>query len=1187
MSWTSWASLLFPTLLIAHTVLAWSFTQPNSARVKLIAPIVLLLLCVVASPILSGDSNSAYATGVKAVAALCIDLVAANHANMVLTGAAVVWLVRRAWQTLWKPVPELINILGVDVPDPPDVSLAGIRSDAATVNWTRYPANRPVEKFLIQVNGVVVGEVASNQESAIVVSGLKPNHFYNVRVIAVGHNNFQAGSRVIRLRTFTQDGRPGLGNSRLPANFQTDDHHGPSGGDHGDEHGGSRSSIPVIENAATQDSMPSPARDGSSGGTSGPRRNTVGRRHSPSTTSLDQAAPLREDANGTAEKSLPELTERFESIRKETEETAMLIAKEDGENRRLLDELEAEKLERKREQKKKEEQTEKLKREMNATDRTMRDTMQRRAQKEKVLKEKHKERAKYQDNMSKWDKDMEKMRVDQSNFEQQKKELEKERVSKEVCLQETNANLHKDCARLEAELKERRDQVRELEDERKRLPGGEDDLEWAEKDSEFRKEWHRRQRQLQEALLNEQRTYRRNEDQIRILNLQINHIPAANYGLYSQTNTSGLEFDNAAINHLKRRSRTSNSLSNVSLSSPLPAYSQIDPNITASTGFASARGLNAPPGFAPGPYMDLSTDMLPRLDEASIRASNAPLSPSATALLPSSILDDIDDDEPSPTSRFDPDPFIPPLSESPENAPQSPASSGRSLSMLSSPHGSSHNLPFPPFVNDTTDRGSLNGPASPVATESSTNKLGNLFSFQRSRAAKIADESGPMLGSLKHGQSQSFPRQTDDAEGLGNKRRISLSGTWNMFNRNSAGPDIMEGHVIGSRMFSARNLNPFSHSHRAASAIFSARDPSSPRPASIASNEFPRPSTDSSSIWGPPPHSDATSLKQSRIWSPDVPGAWSRNPSRRPSLHGSPSALKTTLASADDEILDEETMPNASQVGVIGSRLPASSKALGRLNPNAPAFIGSLFSKSKTDKDREREKEAGKDKDKKSKDKSKDKAKDAKDKSKSKDPIATTPDTATAPSIEIESPPDSRKSRDAFSINTQTSVSESRESLSLDMSFSNTTSDSTSTGVGGPSVKDENVVRKLFRKGSSGKFSLPGRLGGKDSSLFKKGPGSNASAANSDKGLGTLSLERTSIGDFDELADETASAGLRNYDSVTSSPSIGATSAKGGKDPKTPARWLSNFGKKARKEKESLDLERETSMSENGFAEAT
>lgn len=52
-------------------------------------------------------------------------------------------------------MPELISILGVDVPDPPDVSLAGIRPDAATLNWTRAPANRSVQKFLIQVNGVV------------------------------------------------------------------------------------------------------------------------------------------------------------------------------------------------------------------------------------------------------------------------------------------------------------------------------------------------------------------------------------------------------------------------------------------------------------------------------------------------------------------------------------------------------------------------------------------------------------------------------------------------------------------------------------------------------------------------------------------------------------------------------------------------------------------------------------------------------------------------------------------------------------------------------------------------------------------------------------------------------------------------------------------------------------------------
>lgn len=72
-----------------------------------------------------------------------------------LTHANFFRLMRRALQTLWKPVPELISILGVDVPDPPDVMLAGIGVDKATVNWARPHPNKPVQKFLIQVNGVV------------------------------------------------------------------------------------------------------------------------------------------------------------------------------------------------------------------------------------------------------------------------------------------------------------------------------------------------------------------------------------------------------------------------------------------------------------------------------------------------------------------------------------------------------------------------------------------------------------------------------------------------------------------------------------------------------------------------------------------------------------------------------------------------------------------------------------------------------------------------------------------------------------------------------------------------------------------------------------------------------------------------------------------------------------------------
>ncbi|KAK4181714.1 hypothetical protein QBC36DRAFT_40079 [Triangularia setosa] len=1183
MSWIiSWTSLI-PTLLILSASLAWWFTEPKNARINLIAAVGVVLFCWAVAPELSRDlSYSLYVSSFDSVTALHLDSFILRNANMLLVGAAVVWLVGRALQTLRKPVPELINTLGVDVPDPPDVSLAGIRADAATVNWTRPAPNRSVVKFLIQVNGVVVGEVAANQEPAIVVSGLKPDHFYNVRVIAVGSNNFQGGSRVIRLRTFARDGRPQLGNSRLPSNFTAEEPPATPHGESMDENGGARTAFPALEMATVTEGMASPARDGNANSGPGPRRNTVTRKHSPSTTSIDQST--REDLSAYAKKTLPELTEKFESIRKETEEVLAQIAKEEAENRKVWEELEAEKKEKKKEQKKKEEQTEKLKRDVNSTDRSMRNAMQRKGQREKTLKEKQSERAKYHENIAKWERGVGEMRRDRESFDQQRKELEEARDQKTEAFQGDNGELQAECTRLEQELKERRDQVRELEEARKKLPGGEDDSEWREKDAEMKREWHRRHRELSEILVFETKRSRGLDEQIRVLGMQLQAIPQPSYGLYTPPTASGLEFDNPTLTQLKRRSRNSNTMSNVSISSPLPAYSQIDPILSAPTGFASSRSLNAPPGFAPGPFMDLSADV-------DFRGSSAPLSPSATALLPSNILDDFDDDDdgPSPTAFHDPEPFLQSHRASPEQAPRSPASSDRALSILSSPHGSTSNLPFPPFSNEISERmvGTL---PSPTAAEPPPHRG---FFWQRSKTVKEeAEKEPPLLGSLKQGQSQSFPRQTDDPE-LANKRRISISGSWNVFNRNSVGPEITEGQATTNTHAFARSLNPFSR--RPTGSLFD-RDPSSPRPTSIASSDFPRPSTDSGSIWGPPLDASAMN-KNSRLWSPDN-APWSRNPSRRPSLHGSPSALKTTLASADDEILDDEEMlPNA-DVGVIGSRPPtqsakAASAALGRLNPNAPAFIGSLF-KSNPEKLKEKEvKEKAKaEKKKANKEKAAKKEKE-KDKEASTIPDTPHPQAAQNPIFEMDSPADSRKSRDGASVHTlhsSVSISESRDSLTLDRSFSNTPSEPASAGLSG-SFKDEGVVRKLFRKGSSSKFSLPGRLGGNSGKenaptsaggLFKKGPSSIASTAPSDRG--TID-PRSSIGDFEDLGDEAMGvlAGVlgKSYDgSVAGSPGLGPTSAaaKANKEGGTAAsRWLSSFGKKGKKtsaEKESLDLER-------------
>ena len=966
------------------------------------------------------------------------------------------------------------------------------------------------------------------------MSGLKPNHFYNVRIIAVGPNNHQTGSRLLRLRTFGEDGRPRLGTSRLPSGFEETARSKQADGSED-------SSRPVATFGTSQGPDPPPAatREGSAtGATPTARRNTGGRRHSPSVNSLDRP-PAQGEANGPSEAQMAELNQKYLGLRRETEEATAAIAKEEDETRRQLEELEMEKQERRKEQKKKEEQTEKLKKEQGMTDRVMRAAEKQKAQKEKQLKDKRAELTRLRDGMAKWEKGIADMRTEQDSYGKQKVKLAEDRDAKGGKLQDENAALKKDCADLETQLKEVRQTVKELEDARKGLPGHEEDAGWRESMVDLRKDWQRREISCRNELLAETRRQQQLDGWIHQLNqLRPLQQTGAGYGLYEQGNSSGFDFD-ASHGHLKRRSRNSVSLSNPAAPSPVQAYHGLDHAVSSAAFDASLTSV--PSGFVTGPFMGHSADGA-ESDPAALRTltADAPLSPSATDhLLPSGIFAD---DEPS---GFMPQSLgaamLPMHNASPDNDPQSPASSGRSASLLSSRQGSSNNLPYTQY-----EIGRPLGPLeSPRAAPGLpvTNRLGNLF---RHRATKGLDEGGPALGTLKAGQSQSFPRQTDDVDVAKAKR--GLASPW-PFNRNSAGPELLEGQASPAWRtgFSARNFLPFGS--KPAGSVLPERDPSSPRPASIASSDLPRPSTDSASIWGPPV--DSGLGKPSHLWPNN---GWSRNPSRRPSIHGSANALKTNLASADDEILNEAELQNPqvspSQVGVIGSRPPAAKKSLAKsLNPAAQPFKTIFRTKPDKEGSKEKERTRGKDKDR-SKDKGKGRGRDA------------PPETPQAPSIMVdESPSESRLSRDALSLHTQTDVSESRESLSMEHSISqvsHTTSEPGGNAAAGPKDPDS-AFRKLFRKDSTSKLSF--------SQKFKrsKGPGS---VTNSEKNLSTT--ERSSMGDGDEAGGEPGTG----FDSVTSSPSLGPAKFKDKPESKLKpsGSWFSI--KKKTKDKESLEMDR-------------
>ncbi|ROW07848.1 hypothetical protein VMCG_03505 [Cytospora schulzeri] len=735
MLWIPWTAIL-PILTLVFLFIAW-LIERKGAYVHITVGLCCIFIYAAAYvDIPDLTPNNLYMTAISHVDLDHLDRFTGENATMVLFSFAAIWLLRRAVQTLWKPVPELINILGVDVPDAPDVMLAYIGIDKATVNWARPHPSKPVQKFLIRVNGVVVGESPANQETAITVTGLKPSHFYNISVIAVGSNSFQAGSKNIRIRTHDPHGRPQLGNSRLPPNFEPEEQPSYTQGEHGDENGAPRSPVPGIETATIPDGGPALTREPSTAGSIS-RRNTIGRRHSPSMGSMDQKS-MRKDS--TSEAEVRELGERFQGIKQEIEDTVALIMKEEEDNKRLVDELEHEKQQKKAEQKKKEEQTEKLKKEMGTTERAMRSTVQRRGQLEKELKAKQAERSRYQENVNKMERQIQEWRKEKESFEEQKKTIEEDGKAKMATLRESNEKLQVECSQLETDLKSKREQVKVLEDERKKLPGGEDDEEWRQNNLEKRREWQRREREWNMKLYNESKRGKELDDSLNSIHAQLQQIPQAAFALYNQTqaNATGAEFDPSSQDQVKRRSHHSNSLSNVVMS-PTPQYAALEPP-PQHLGFSATR---PPPGFAPGPFLDFSMED-EDMDDDELRAlmAGAPLSPSAAALLPSNIFtddehEDDDEDEPSsPVSRpAATSPFPPMQTASPAQEPQSPTSA-RSGSLFSSPQGSQQHLPFPPFPsNDESERRSVNSgyfssPA-PAHGQPATQKLANLFSFQR------------------------------------------------------------------------------------------------------------------------------------------------------------------------------------------------------------------------------------------------------------------------------------------------------------------------------------------------------------------------------------------------------------------------------------------------------------------------
>ena len=961
-------------------------------------------------------------------------------------------------------------------------------------------------------------------EIAIAILDLIPGTVYDIRVLTLSAAGFQTPSQPLYVRT-----TPCSKND--PENL-------------------SESSVPTIRAfpantvaAAPVPSAPGVAREVSGGQPSG-RRPAAGRKHSTAGLGLEENSNTNPDESSRSlsedegESSFGQLQERFQKVQQDNEAAEAQIFQEQKDFEIAMKQLESRRDELKQSLKERDEVSSDLKKQVHKLESANRTAQSERSKKEKLLQQKENQRKKRRDETANWELQIATMVDEIHGIEMQQAAIEKRAASSVAELQQNVEVEHREIKGLEEDNKEKMAQIKALEEERKRLNEDEETDESREVD---RQEWEN-DRQWQERLYALNTTYTSLSNALSHAKIEFDllreRLTFLKHARQTNTNTAFTPLpplDMDAVRHGVKQRRTRHRSSLVSNSSS--AIGTL-PNLDA---FASPLVYNKPsdasPTFSPGTSFFSSTNGMTLMgrpdaittssDEVEALTGGAPMSPRADLLLPANLLgDESADDLPSedvgvgvhiPTRSSSAEGAMTRFTSSRQNtlphenqtqeATSPKSSSSRSASIFTSPHESISNLADIDHRSLHSAHVSINEVGSSVAGPSgSRNFVSGIFGFNRQRGKTISDDP-PMLGALKSGESQSFPRNFGDSlDPLARRRRLSYGGNWaapvtNLFPR--TGPGANDKGTSLSRMsssrrgfpnlFSSAKLNPSNlpgfdkqsasssgydqFGPRNDSADFSAGgnirgDASSSRPSSVYSFErLPRPSTDSQPFgWGAVERCNLRGSPLGPDWSASQ--TWSRSHSRRPSFSYGSTTNLSMPSPPEEDVYEEAKGPSRPLQAPIGTRPTSSQRPITpKLNPAAPSFT-TLFVRNK--------------------DKSKEKAK-------SKD-IEALKQSDHDLQPEDASPPDSRKSKDSRSVATTGSMADSRESL--ERTVSGTPSDTT------PSK--ETFIQKITRKSSSNKFNSWKEKGG----LFsRKGEPSTSGEIDEDvAGDGQLgrSLESTS-----------------------------------------------------------------------------
>ena len=364
------------------------------------------------------------------------------------------------------------------------------------------------ERYLMTCPGQV-GE-SSHAETSITVSGLQPDRFYGIRVVAVNANNDETASDVIRLKTLSRSASDD-GNASPSTLARSDSRHGRgtgSAGDHHPESPGARTYRYALEPAA-------PSTTGASvvARERGPndhlsRRPGNGRRASPLTTNArsrpsNSGPPDIGDVPASAalpETTVEQLTEKLDRLRRETEEIHFQKCNEEVESRATVAATTLERDRLKQVLKDRDDASAELRREVTSLERQNRAVQSNKTTKGRLLRQKLEEREKIQQDISRWNQETEDYRRDAERMTDRKRKLLDETEGEVKAIREQIAGWQAYIKEMEEDIRLTGAQIKEQEDRRRRTRAEEDEQEARDRESRAREDdvrWELSLRDLQ------------------------------------------------------------------------------------------------------------------------------------------------------------------------------------------------------------------------------------------------------------------------------------------------------------------------------------------------------------------------------------------------------------------------------------------------------------------------------------------------------------------------------------------------------------------------------------------------------------------------------------------------------------------------------------------------------------------